>query len=295
MKRMLVFVGVCLFAVASFAQNPRSFVSTSGNDANVCTLASQCRTFGRAVTQTNAGGEIIALDSGGFGQSFTIDRALTISAAPGVAATVSGTTLHVITVNAGSSDRVVLRNITVVASNTIAGVIVYQVGDLHIEHCTILGSNTGVWAITGGLATITDTEVLSPVQIGFNMRFPSVITHSRVVHSNNYGFEIAAASTLIDVDAEYCGGTGIDVNNSSATAFAVTCESCTASHNNYGVGVVGATAPVTFRMNNCKANDNVVVGAGTGNSGVIVSMGNNMIEGNGLQDVYGTITPLTKY
>ncbi|HEX7679773.1 MAG TPA: right-handed parallel beta-helix repeat-containing protein, partial [Thermoanaerobaculia bacterium] len=292
---ILVFLGGCLFAVTSFAQNARSFVSTSGNDTNVCTLASQCRTFGRAVTQTNAGGEIIALDSGGFGQSFTIDRALTISAAPGVTATVSGTTLHVITVNTGSADRVVLRNITVVASNTISGIIVYAVGDLHIEHCTILGSNTGVWAISGGLTTITDSEVLGPVQIGFNLRMPGVIMHSRVLHSGNYGFEIAAAATLIDIDAEYCGGTGIDVNNSTTTAFAVTCESCTSSHNNYGVGVVGSGAPVTFRMNNCKANDNVVVGVGTGNLGVAASMGNNMIEGNGLQDVYGTITPLTKY
>jgi len=298
MKRTFVLlVGICLFALPSFAQNARSFVSTSGNDANVCTLASQCRTFGRAITQTNAGGEIIALDSGGMGQSFTIDRAITISAAPGVAATVSGTINHVITVNAGSSDRVVLRNLTILGSPTIAGIIVTSVGDLHIEGCTILGSNTGVWAITGGFLTIKDTEVISPVQIGFNTRIPSLIMHSRVVHSSNFGIEIEGGPvSLIDVVVKDCASTGINVVNNFLTGpFAVTCDHCTSSHNDFGVGVIGNTGAVTFRMDNCEITDNITVGIAIANLGVAVSMGNNMIEGSGLLDVNGTITPLTKY
>jgi hypothetical protein len=45
----------------------RTFVSTSGNDANTaanCSLASPCRSFGSALSVTVADGEIVVLDSG---------------------------------------------------------------------------------------------------------------------------------------------------------------------------------------------------------------------------------------
>src|SRR5438876_10812064 len=46
----------------------RSFVSANhGNDANPCTVTLPCRNFAAAIAQTMAGGEVIALDSGGHG------------------------------------------------------------------------------------------------------------------------------------------------------------------------------------------------------------------------------------
>jgi hypothetical protein len=56
----------------------RTFVAGSnGNDANACTRAFPCATFTRALTQTDAGGEINVLDGGNFGQAF-IDKSITI-------------------------------------------------------------------------------------------------------------------------------------------------------------------------------------------------------------------------
>ncbi len=55
-------------ASAAQAQSQRTFVSTSGDDANtasLCSAVNPCRSFGAALTVTNTNGEIIALTSGG--------------------------------------------------------------------------------------------------------------------------------------------------------------------------------------------------------------------------------------
>ena len=45
----------------------RTFVASTGNDTNPCGLAQPCRGFARAVSQTSASGEVIVLDSAGYG------------------------------------------------------------------------------------------------------------------------------------------------------------------------------------------------------------------------------------
>jgi hypothetical protein len=58
--------------------NQRSWVASFGNDANPCTRASPCLTFGGAHAKTNINGEINCIDAGDFGtviivKSITID------------------------------------------------------------------------------------------------------------------------------------------------------------------------------------------------------------------------------
>ena len=43
----------------------RTFVASTGADANPCSLVAPCRSFGAAITQTSPGGEVIVLDSAG--------------------------------------------------------------------------------------------------------------------------------------------------------------------------------------------------------------------------------------
>src|SRR5688572_6672741 len=64
---------------ASQATAARTFVSTTGSDANPCTNTQPCRNFAAAIAKTNAGGEVVALSSGGYGP-FTIDKSVTVSA-----------------------------------------------------------------------------------------------------------------------------------------------------------------------------------------------------------------------
>src|SRR5262245_46616782 len=66
----------------------RTFVSTNGDDLNGCSLAAPCRSFARAITQTDPAGEIVVQDSGGYG-AVIVDRDVAINAPPGVYAGIS--------------------------------------------------------------------------------------------------------------------------------------------------------------------------------------------------------------
>src|ERR1700687_6218216 len=91
----------------------RVFVSQrSGNNANSCdNILTPCQTFAGAVLQLNPGGEAIVLDSGGYGP-VTITQSLTIEAPAGVTAFIHPPSGDAITVNAGATDTVILRGLT---------------------------------------------------------------------------------------------------------------------------------------------------------------------------------------
>jgi nitrous oxidase accessory protein NosD len=130
----------CLLPSAgpAHALNLRSFVSGAGNDGNACTRAAPCLIFAAALTQTNAGGVINCLDPGGFG-TLVIDKAITIDCT-GTFAGVLVTSGSGIFVNAGASDVVILRGLSIEGVGPpAAGINVLQVGALRIEQCKIFG------------------------------------------------------------------------------------------------------------------------------------------------------------
>jgi hypothetical protein len=144
---------VMLMAVASAqATTLRAFVSSTGNDANAATNCAQtapCRTFAAAYPTVTAGGELIALDTAGYGPltgGNTINKAITIATIPGVTAFVvvaTGTTGF--TVTAAPTDGVRLRNISFNgsgAANTIG--IQHNAGRLVVENCNFQQLTTGV-------------------------------------------------------------------------------------------------------------------------------------------------------
>src|SRR5207245_7143697 len=105
---------------AALAQ--RTFVSAAtGNDANPCTRTAPCRNFAAAIAQTSPGGEVIVLDSGGYG-TFTIAQAISIIAPPGVYAGISVFAGTGITISAGASDVVTLRGLTLTGLGGFAGI-----------------------------------------------------------------------------------------------------------------------------------------------------------------------------
>jgi hypothetical protein len=70
------------------ATTQRTFVASTGNDANACSIAAPCGGFARAITQTSAGGEVIVLDSAGYGV-VTITQSVSIIASTEVYAGIS--------------------------------------------------------------------------------------------------------------------------------------------------------------------------------------------------------------
>src|SRR6476620_7753955 len=68
---------VLFLATAAFAQATRTWVSGVGDDLNTCARDAPCKTFAGAISKTATGGEIDALDDGGFG-AITITKPITI-------------------------------------------------------------------------------------------------------------------------------------------------------------------------------------------------------------------------
>src|SRR4029078_7560320 len=81
-----------LLALPVLAQPARTFVSAAtGDDLNPCTLASPCRNLRRGVEAVAATGEVVTLDSGGYG-TLTISKSVTIAVPAGVYAGVTALT-----------------------------------------------------------------------------------------------------------------------------------------------------------------------------------------------------------
>jgi hypothetical protein len=109
-----------VFASDAWATAARTFVASTGDDANTatnCGRAAPCRNFSFAYSVTSAGGEIVAMDSAGFG-GINITGPVTITALPGQRAFVNVTASAIgFTVTAGAGNVVVLENLNISGTN----------------------------------------------------------------------------------------------------------------------------------------------------------------------------------
>src|SRR5215467_10616789 len=116
MRIVGIFAFVTLgFASLANAQATRTWVSGVGDDANPCSRTAPCKTWAGAISKTAAGGEIDALDPGGFG-AVTITKPITLSGVGTQASTLSsgvqGIVINIITPpTPPQTDTVTIRNI----------------------------------------------------------------------------------------------------------------------------------------------------------------------------------------
>src|SRR2546427_8852293 len=102
------FVLIALALPASaFAQASRTWVSGVGDDINPCSRTAPCKTFPGAFSKTADGGEIDALDPGGFG-TVTLVGSMTIDG-NGVVASILASGTNGVNVTAPTGAKVVLR------------------------------------------------------------------------------------------------------------------------------------------------------------------------------------------
>lgn len=116
------------------AQATRTWVSGVGDDVNPCSRTAPCKTFAGAISKTATGGEINALDPGGYG-AVTITKSITIDGRGTNAHILAAGTSGVI-VNAPAGSRINLRNLAIngVRNSTSPG----------ISGVRILGSSSNV-------------------------------------------------------------------------------------------------------------------------------------------------------
>jgi len=127
---------MCNVAQAATAQ--RTFVASIGNDANACSLAAPCRSFGVAITHTSAGGEVIVLDSAGYGP-VAINKSVSIIAPDGVYAGISVSSGNGVNVDAPGG-IVRLRGLSMNGlSSSGIGIKDVAAAELDVERCLIAG------------------------------------------------------------------------------------------------------------------------------------------------------------
>src|ERR1700682_2198828 len=102
-------LAICVWSGAAQAQS-RTWISGVGNDANPCSRTAPCLTFAGAIAKTVAGGQIDALDPGGFG-AVTITKGITIDGGGGQVGSIVASGTNAIDVTAGATDVVILRNL----------------------------------------------------------------------------------------------------------------------------------------------------------------------------------------
>jgi hypothetical protein len=126
----------------AFGQATRTWVSGIGNDADACSRAAPCKTFAGAISATAAGGEIDALDSGGFG-TLTINKSITIDGQGVLASTLFSGGINGFVINIPSTDpdqRVVLRNLSLNGTGTpvgLNGIRILSAKDVRLENVNI--------------------------------------------------------------------------------------------------------------------------------------------------------------
>jgi len=130
-----------LTAGSVHAQATRTWVSGVGDDANPCSRTAPCKTFAGAISKTAAGGEIDALDPGDFG-AVTITKAITLDGGTALAGVLVPATNGII-VNAGATDVVILRRLSVHSLGTgLSGISFLAGGALHVEDSAVRGFTT---------------------------------------------------------------------------------------------------------------------------------------------------------
>ena len=286
---------------AAHAQLARTWVSVNGNDGNDCSRATPCRTLGTAFSRSSAGGEIDVLDSGDFG-TLTITRSVSVIA-PGVLGGIQVGSGTAITVNAGASDKVVLRGLALDGLGTGANGVTFTAGGLlYVESCTINNfSGYGInFAPAGGSGklVLTDTVVrnngvgatgggvflLATTGTGFVATVDGLRSENNVFGLRADTLGVVTVRNSLAANNGFAGFSA--VNTSGSGTLRMMLEGSVAANN--GTGGINSVGSASVGISNVVATGNQT-GVNSGGTVNVTSFGENRIWGNGT-DVTGTIT-----
>jgi hypothetical protein len=287
----------------------RSFVSSSGVDANACTITAPCASFAHAYTKVGANGIIAALDPGKYGP-IAITGPVTVNG-NGWAAITAPAQGSGITIAAGSGN-VTLTGLEIDgAGAAYNGIVFNSGGNFVVKNCVlkdfIEGTQNGTTgngiliAPASGMITFTivDTIVSNSGGAGILYEPPSgsatatgVIGHVVVTGSSNYAGSVGAAMN-------FASGGSADINISNSVI----------SNNTeaYGVYAYAPFGSIAMTLDNDEISYNyegiynnsgstIVLGRSTivnnsqygiANTGTINTLKNNQIYANGFNNAVG--------
>jgi hypothetical protein len=274
----------CSLATTPANARARVFVASYGNDANPCTFGSPCKTFQQAVNVVDPGGEVTAIDSAGFGP-ITITQAVTITSPDGVeAGIVPAAGGNAITINAGPTDAVVLRGLTLNGSGIAFNGVVFDSGaSLTITNCVMQnfvfdGSNGG----TGNGIYISPTPSTNTVDFTITNTAIANIGTAGIFYSPSSGTH--HANGIIDHVTVTGSHVGIDIFTSGVSSGTTTVgisNSIVSNSSGSGINAApgGSAAPLTVSIDNTTVSSNLFGINGGGTAKVL--LGRSVIIGNG--------------
>jgi hypothetical protein len=283
---------LCLVVMAStaHAQATRTWVSGVGDDANPCSRTAPCKTFAGAISKTISGGEIDAIDPGGFG-AVTITKSITIDGNTTTAGILAAGTNGII-INAAGID-VTLRGLTINGAGTgFIGVRILAANRVSIERSTISGFQVGTGRgvsdeRTSGSLFMTDTIVRNNSQSGVVLLQSTAGAgvkgsfHNCRFQGNGNGGLVVSGSGIVSVKDSMATG------NAQAGFFAEGGATGGAQLNlldsvtaNNGQGIT-AQSNSTVRISQTQITNNSI-GLNPTGTGLISSYGTNNITANAL-------------
>ena len=248
----LAVIATFLFAFASVAQAQatRTWVSGVGDDVNPCSRTAPCKTFAGAISKTAAGGEIDALDPGGFG-SVSTTKSITIDGTNGagfgsiLANGVTGVIINDSLSATPNTATVILRNLSINGANSTAGSGIRFIAgkNLIVENCQIFGfpgaggagaagkgisvestagagknlvvRNTTIQNVTQGIRLTTSAGLLAAEIDNVHIEQPTATSSSAI--------EVGNASIAVIRDSYFANyTTGVNVTGSGASSASAT-------------------------------------------------------------------------
>ncbi len=264
-----------LASPAAHAQATRTWVSGVGDDVNPCSRTAPCKTFAGAISKTAAGGEIDVIDPGGYG-AVTITKSITIDGG-GTMASILASGTNGINVNAGASDVIILRNLSINGAGTtlgLNGVNMLAGRKLIVENCTIENFSQSAISIapSGAAQVVISASTLKASAFG--------VTVTTANASSPVSVMVTKTLTNLNSNA------GISATvPAGKPGMGVFLDQIVSEFNSSGVLASGSGAIVTLGNSVIQGNSNGVVQTGGGS---VSSFKNNAISNNGVDG-----TPLT--
>jgi hypothetical protein len=295
----LALAGASLLAPAAQAAQ-RTFVATTGSDANTatnCGPTTPCRGFTAALSVTDTNGEIVVLNSGGYGP-VTIGKSVSIISSPGVFAGVtvsSGSGIEVVY----PADKVVLRGLVLNGAGGSYGIQMQTDGELLVEDCHVSGFATYGIEATGTIRLRVVDSLLRNNNYGILMQYGvrAEITGTRLF-GNNYGIyaqALGATDISVSISDVVIGGGTAGIVSYGGTASATARVDVVRSHISNAANGLLASGPtgmarLTISESMVTGNAYGLFNAAPGTS-VLQSRQNNTVTDNGT-NTFGVITPL---
>ncbi len=288
-------VGVILVAVPLLGQPARTFISAAGDDLNNCVNLSPCRTLQRGIDAAAANGEVVPLDSAGYG-TVVITKSITVAVPAGVYAGVTTLTAGTpgLTINTPGVN-VKLRGLSI---NSLGGQYGIYVGVgnviLNVERSAISGFPfAAVWfSSAGGRLAVFDSLIRDSgagiaVSSG-DPGSPAVAVIDNAQFSGNGGGSsgavVAGTSSRVNVrnSVAHANFRGFEVEAEDPNFTTMKVENSSATDNVVGLFATntGVSAIATMYVSNCLIAHNTLYAIEVQSGSLIHSRGNNTVVDN---------------